>query len=290
MPEESLVDVPEVHLFDEVMNVIIMSDCGEGAITLKDFLLQETLIPKILGAFIGSALGEFIGEWHSRGREEAMLTCFDGHTAARTLSAFVTYGRTLDTFRGDNVPPLLTDPLLDIPQETLDAISSITQEMTEKIITSRETVVMGDFWPGNVLVNAERSGDGSVTIRRIYVIDWEMAKPGLAGLDVGQFCAELELLRVFSPVNAVTASETMSAFCRAYSTRCGKNLNVARTAVIHVGTHLSTWTPRNRTWGELGGKEKVRETVCKGIQYLVDGMLASEDYISRTPVGGLVGV
>jgi hypothetical protein len=40
LPSDSIVTVPEVHLFDEEHHVIIMDDAGEGSVTLKALMKQ----------------------------------------------------------------------------------------------------------------------------------------------------------------------------------------------------------------------------------------------------------
>jgi hypothetical protein len=53
-----------------------------------------------------------------------------------------------------------------------------------------------------------------------FVVDWELTKAGLAGLDVGQFCVELAMLRRLRPGDdarvGAAAGETLASFVRAY--------------------------------------------------------------------------
>ena len=62
---------------------------------------------------------------------------------------------------------------------------------------------MGDFWPGNMMVVL----DGDRNLERIYVLDWELSRTGLPGADIGQFCAEIHLLRRFEADAKDSASE-----------------------------------------------------------------------------------
>ena len=62
----------------------------------------------------------------------------------------------------------------------------VVREVETAMRTTRETVVMGDFWPGNVLISlAQKPAAGAdgpgVGIAKAYVIDWELVKAGLAG-------------------------------------------------------------------------------------------------------------
>lgn len=117
---------------------------------------------------------------------------------------------------------------------------------------------MGDFWPGNILLSLDPH---TGAVEGISVVDWELAKTGLAGLDLGQFTAEVDSLRKFYPTFKDAGTKMISAFYGAYS----MEEDVARTAAIHWGVHLITWTPRVQ-WGS---KENTREMVEKGIKLVV---------------------
>lgn len=117
---------------------------------------------------------------------------------------------------------------------------------------------MGDFWPGNILLSLDPY---TGAVERINVVDWELAKTGLAGLELGQFAAEVDLLRKFYPAFEDAGTKMISAFYGAYS----MEEDVARTAAIHWGVHLITWTPRV-PWGS---KWDTREMVEKGIKLVV---------------------
>ncbi|KZT02494.1 uncharacterized protein LAESUDRAFT_752198 [Laetiporus sulphureus 93-53] len=282
LPTDSLVTVPEVFLFDDTANVIVMSDCGEGSLTLKQLLLEDPP-PAQIAAQIGRALGEFLGRLHGRGSEdEAFSSFFSKNEEGKKLSAFATYGRLMATLT-DGTLPTLSDPPLEIQQERLDVVARVAAETQDAMLTTRDTVAMGDFWPGNVLVVPRRDDQGRVEgVERLFVIDWELAKTGLAGLDVGQFAAELYLVSTFVPAGEDAANSVLTSFLRAYrETRGGSMMgDVARRAVVHVGAHLVTWTPRI-PWGS---KEKVREVVHRGVDYLVQGSNDGAGSFGKTSV------
>ncbi|GBE77663.1 predicted protein [Sparassis crispa] len=283
LPPDSLLSVPEVLRFDEDANAIIMSDCGEGIYTLKQLLQSHTPSAKIARE-IGEALGVFIGRLHSRGASDRdFLDTFQGNVDGRKTSAFVTYGRLVSTFTTDQLP-MLSDPPFELPEGRLEAISAVATKTINGMLTTDETVVMGDFWPGNVLVSLRRDDGDEAAVERIYVVDWEMTKPGLAGLDVGQFCAELLLICRFNPWGEDAASAVMASFLQAYRGVYPVDLLGAKTALVHIGAHLIAWTPRI-PWGT---KEKIREVVQEGVAYLVDGAQLDEDYIRESVVGALL--
>lgn len=140
---------------------------------------------------------------------------------------------------------------------------------------------MGDFWPGNIMVALDPSDVNQ--LKRIYVLDWELAKTGLPGADIGQFCAEIHLLRRFEPITKASASWILSTFLKAYS-RVGKpDVQVCRHAMVHWGVHLAVWTPRI-PWG---GKTATRDAVEEGVGFLVGASSADEDWLRASDVGAL---
>jgi len=118
----------------------------------------------------------------------------------------------------------------------------------------------------------------------VYVLDWELAKPGLAGLDIGQFCAEMHLLRRFSPACGTSATTVLDAFLKTYRDAAGVGVGVAKDAIVHIGAHLVAWTPRV-PWGS---KERTREVVDEGVGYLVEGYAATQEWLRGSLVGRLV--
>lgn len=283
LPSDSIVTVPTVHLFDEQACVIIMDDCGEGVPTLKVLLLANP--PSVeIGQAIGSAIGEFLAFFHTRGTLEKELTdLVSGNADGRQISSWVTYGRLVSTLSGKDNIPALSDPPLEVLKDVLDKIDTSSKEIIERALTTNESTVMGDFWPGNILVSL--SPDGK-EVKRLYVIDWEMSKLGIAGWDVGQFSAEIHLIRRFHPDREAVASATLSAFLKAYGAHANASVkegDVARTALTHVGAHLITWTPRVQ-WGE---KEKTREVVEEGVKYYLEGTSDVTQDLHRSIVGEL---
>lgn len=287
LPDDSLVTVPAVHLFDEHENVIIMDDCGEGVLNLKELMLTETMSLEVAEE-VGTALGEFIGKLHVRGKQDSeMIDFLSGNQSGRSLSVFATYGRLVSTLSGEDGLKVLSDPPLGVSEEDMIVVEEIAKVKSQEVMTSMETVVMGDFWPGNVMLSF-REGDEmgeKKTIRRIYVLDWELAKPGVAGLDVGQFVAEMHLLRCFNQSCYKSASTVIDSTLKSYQGVRGGDAGVARAVLIHVGAHLVAWTPRIPSWE---GAEKVREVVLSGVRNLVDGYRGSEEGIRMSIVGALL--
>jgi thiamine kinase-like enzyme len=136
---------------------------------------------------------------------------------------------------------------------------------------------MGDLWPGNVLLQLDQSENN---VSRVHIIDWEMAKPGLPGLDLGQFCAEMELVAAFIKGSAHAAQRGIEALLSSYvqsGVDADERRELARRIVVHVGAHLSTWTARV-PWG---GVEDTRKVVLEGARLVAEGTASESDVAKR---------
>lgn len=284
LPADSLITTPEVYLFDEDAAVIVMEDCGEGVETLKALLLQDGGISVPLAHTVGHALGVFLARLHSWGaKDQENREFFDKNAQAKSLSAWATYGRLVSTLSGEDKLEKLSDPPLNISQEQLDVVAQIAEWTTQAMHTAQETVLHGDFWPGNVMVRFKEER-GERLVEKIYVLDWELAKVGLAGLDIGQFCAEIHQARTFYPASSDAASAVLDSFLSAYrgQREGGVGPQVGQVALKHVGAHLVAWTPRV-PWGE---KEKTREVVLAGLGCLLESNKEDGDMV-HSIVGSL---
>jgi len=250
LPPDSLARVPEIYLHDETNHVIIMEDAGRDAVNLKELLRRPNPPSVVAGATIGRTLGEFIARLHVWGKTDqgrTALDFFDGHPQARDICAWATYGRLVDTITGRSESiPLIHDPPLPVTPEELEKISKFAEERAEEIRSSRETMTMGDFWPGNVLVDLDEGDDASEEkppkLRKILVVDWEVARAGVAAFDVGQFQAEIHTVRHFNPVCGPASEALDAAFLEGYLS-IEPELDRQK-AAKHLATHLVIWTAR----------------------------------------------
>ncbi|KAI6047831.1 kinase-like domain-containing protein [Pisolithus marmoratus] len=201
---EVTVEAPTLRLHDEETHVMIIDDAGTDSRTLKDVLINESL-PTALLEDMGVALGHFLSHLHgSHKRRDVDLSLFANNEVGKTISAWVTYGRIVSTLTGKNEIPALSNPPLEIPGEKLAAFSKLAETRSMEIRSSTVGDVMthGDFWPGNIMVCLRRGMDGTAeALEKLYVLDWELAKTGLPGLDLGQCCAELYLISRFHPLS-----------------------------------------------------------------------------------------
>lgn len=266
---------------------MIMDDAGEDCRTLKELLIEEGL-PKIVSKQIGTALGEFISGVHTWSQNpDTDLTVFANNQVGKYISALVTYGRLESTLTGRDNIHTLSDPLLGIPEAKMMTISKLVEKRQQAIYAASATDPMthGDLWPGNLVVTLRRATDGTIEgVERLYVLDWELSKTGLPGLDLGQFCAELYILSEFHPAREEATRTMIESFLGAYRERRGTDgdTELARTVVGHIGAHTVAWTPRASSWT---GRQKTREMVEKGVEMLVLSEEGSELSL-RTSIAG----
>ncbi|OAX30930.1 hypothetical protein K503DRAFT_870828 [Rhizopogon vinicolor AM-OR11-026] len=212
---------------------------------------------------------------------------FADNEVGKTITALVTYGRLISTLSGKDNIASLVDPVLDIPQGKLDVISKIAETRSYEINSASELFTHGDFWPGNIMVSLRKGSEGGMPrLEKLYVLDWEVARAGLRGLDIGQFCAEMRLLQRFYPSRHEEVSMIMRSFLSAYKGPGGSKFDeaLARVTVAHVGAHLVAWTPRIR-WGD---REETRETVSEGVELLVGGAEGTRAWLEDSLVGKLL--
>lgn len=152
------------------------------------------------------------------------------------MTAWVTYGRIISTLTTDNLPAVALLPE-QVPESDLDDIRAIITERTAEIFTSRDTLTMGDFWTGNVMVNLHTdAATGATTFDGVHIIDWELAKAGVGALDVGQFCAEMLCLTLFKPYAVDSANALIEAFLNEYRSHCRVIApHFANVAAKHIG-------------------------------------------------------
>ena len=286
----AFIAVPVVHFFDEENYVIIMDDAGEDCRTLKELLIEESL-PEIVSKQIGTALGEFIGSVHTWNRNpDINLTIFANYQVGKSITAFVTYGQLESTLSGRDNIPALSDPLLGIPEAKMTTISKLVEKRQQAIhaASSSDPLTHGDLWPGNLMVSLKRRTDGSVEgVEKVWVLDWELCKTGLPGLDLGQLCAELYILSEFYPAREESTRSLIGSFLGTYRERRGKDgdVELARIVMSHIGAHVVAFTPRISSWS---GREKTREVVEKGVEMLVLGEEGSELSLKTSIVGPLL--
>jgi antitoxin component HigA of HigAB toxin-antitoxin module len=110
--------------------------------------------------------------------------------------------------------------------------TEISKKSGEEIMENNDTFNMGDFWyvgevfvvtynsliayrTGNVLVETGSTQSGDESVKSLVVLDWEVAKTGLASIDIAQFSAEAYQLEVFTP--APSGAALLQSFLSSYT-------------------------------------------------------------------------
>ena len=140
LPCDSIVTVPKVHKFDEKNSVIIIEDCGEDALTLKE-LVRQGKVSVDLAAEIGKSVGHFLGSLHVWGRENPdILGLFKGNEQAVKMSSWVTYGRLVSTLNGEAGLVALSDPPITMSESQSQIIAKVVSDMQFAMNTAHEFV------------------------------------------------------------------------------------------------------------------------------------------------------
>lgn len=233
--ETANVKVPRVLYWDHENNVVIQEDAGMTSTHLKGFIssLDQPPSPR-LAKEIGSSLGEFIARLHLYGfrHRSELYPNKMANTEALSLSRLILY---------DQFPKAASKYMQDQPQFDRDVIDLASKWGGDRLMNEPETLAHGDFWPGNFLVDSATGEGNEIAIKSIYIVDWEMSRYGPAAMDLGQFIAEAFSLNKYRH----PCEELMTSFLEAYCKIYGDRLTTTdlKTAVIHCGAHLMSWTP-----------------------------------------------
>ncbi|KAF9486426.1 kinase-like protein [Pholiota conissans] len=281
LPEDSIVTVPEVYLFDKDAHAILMEDLGENTVDLKAFM-KAGGPSREMAIQIGTALGVFLGKLHHWGKDNAELCdAMKGNEQAKKMTAWAFYGKLISTLTGKDGVPKLQDPPLKVSAKDLEVIQTVADVNVKACHEAEDQFVMGDFWPGNVLVKLDAQGK----LARMFVVDWELAKAGLIAVEIGQFCAEIYLLgRCIPEVCQETAPLVLEHFFAEYKREYGASEDVARQTLVRWGTHMVVLGARVN-WGE---KELSRAVVLEGARIVVDGQTCSSEELKNSLVAGLM--
>lgn len=124
--------------------------------------------------------------------------------------------------------------------------------------------------------------DEKKELKKVVVVDWEMARIGLPGMEVGQFAAEIFFCGRFHPdICKDTSKAVLDNFFSSYASKFGVTKELAKRALVHFGTHLAVIGP-TVGWGE---KEMSREVALEGARAIVE---AHEGRLRESIVGGLL--
>ena len=135
---------------------------------------------------------------------------------------------------------------------------------------------MGDLWHENILVSTDQHH------LRLYILDWELARTGLPGSEIGLFCAYMGLLGRGSQIASEPVSVILRSFLDAYSRTSNRDARLAQDTLAHWGVSYVFWTPRDPP----GDRELVQDFVRKGVEFLVHSR--DNAFLEKSPVKGLL--
>jgi 5-methylthioribose kinase len=213
--------VPAIYSYDEVDKVAFMEDVGNSA-DMKAYI--STLDKPPSSGFareIGTSLGRFIGRLHTAGharRDELIKQLHNPKAVA--MSKYAVYDR-------------VESALKKFGKED-QALQDAANWGGEQLSNNPQTLCMGDFWPGNVLLPNDLTQD-----LKMKVVDWELCRYAPSGMDLGQFLAETYCLDKYRQPCKDIMTTFLSAYCKEYQ----PTIYDARIAIIHFGFHLVVWTP-----------------------------------------------
>lgn len=138
---------------------------------------------------------------------------------------------------------------------------------------------MGDLWVENILISTDDK-----RIPTLYVLDWELARTGLPGVEVGLFCSYMDLLGRESGCSTYSdATDTiLRSFIDSYGRVACKSERLAGDTLAHWGISHIFWGPRDPP----GGKELTQRLVMDGVEFLA----RSKDgpFVRKSAVTGLM--
>ncbi|KAJ3159145.1 hypothetical protein HDU86_002047 [Geranomyces michiganensis] len=217
------VRVPSVYHYDETTKTLYMADFGTGRPTLKEFLINPDFAANMVEPArlrrLGRIIGSFLQTLHDTGRKhiphlERVLHGKMGTLTKQQLINNIYYKQ----YR--------TCVISKLGIENEHAVAAVEAFAESDEFYARTTFVMGDFWPGNLLVDSE-------SLESACLVDWEMARIGVPTLDVSQFCAELYMAEKFK--GSVAAREVLKGLVEAYGV---ERLNLHAFA-IGLATHVA---------------------------------------------------
>jgi 5-methylthioribose kinase len=285
LPADAVVTVPQLFHHDLAAHVLIMEDCGAHSRTLKALLLDSdpaTALAVEDARHLGTALGRLLAVVHAdASKDDALMQCVRRHEEGKRICAAATYGVLVDTLAGTRaqVGFATMRPCGEgLTKQDVEDVRIIAETTTQAILDAQNVFTMGDFWAGNIVVRTDAAG----RIERAFVVDWEVAKPGLPFLDFGQFVAEMHLPRLFYPHSAASVHEALDAFAKAYRERINMDDVYMRGVVAHVGTHLLAWVPFVPDWKPM---DRVAEVMKEGVKYLLESRRGNVDSFKSSPIG-----
>ncbi|KAH7919955.1 kinase-like protein [Leucogyrophana mollusca] len=254
----TLIGVPAVIHYDEKSHILIVQDLGTIP-TLLDYLCNQSPPPSNVVALMATKLAEFIADLHSWGK------CNDTLRLMLPPVQEIAETPTMNVLIPHAAKSGVVDPLLEQATEMFSAES----------LTSDETLIMGDFWLGNILIDIEDGPTGIKVVKKLWVIDWEFCRYGNPAEDIASFAGDCFFLSRFK--NPTMGECLRHHYLETYARLATVRVDPFR-VVVGMGAH---WI----CWAELvgwGNEKEVREYAEIGLEYLRRGKDRSEDWLTTS--------
>ncbi|KAF1933522.1 uncharacterized protein M421DRAFT_52032 [Didymella exigua CBS 183.55] len=227
---------------------------------------------------IGTELGKWLANLHgatplsyvaaigadSEARNNPVGVAIAGYTYRHLADAIKTYGGT--TAKAETIS------------------NQVNTYSGDLIVSDKECVCHGDFWPGNIMLRSNTASQTHV----LTVVDWELTRIGTSATDIGQFAAEAAMLDRFHGNKGLRA-----AFMRAYFQTSGASHGAKKTLVpwltriaMHYAVHLVVWPGRAVHWAP---PEAAAMLADHGLAVLADAVSKTPDLGTWTLFDGLRG-
>ncbi|KAF8601464.1 kinase-like protein [Ceratobasidium sp. AG-I] len=204
---ESVVRVPKVYYYDSTTHVLVMEDLAPArplsTVLIESLERNDPAYILRLSTQIGSALGSFMGRFHSwtsLPEQSALRARFLQNTTSRETILGIRYQLMLGTAAKYGLNREWMEGMVDTGMK----------DAREGGGGGGSVIAMADFWFDNVLVS-EDEAEGL----RVYIVDWEMARTARPELDVAHFATA-----AYSLVHACRTDNSfqlMQSFYKSYS-------------------------------------------------------------------------
>ena len=138
---------------------------------------------------------------------------------------------------------------------------------------------MGDLWHSNIMVSTCQQPF------RLFILDWDLARTGLAGAEVGLFCAAMNFVIRGTKAASEPASMVLQSFIHAYSRVSNRDTRLAQDTLLHWGSYFIFMAPRTDSLGDSDG-EVIRGFVREGTKLLVHSQ--DKDFLAESSVNVLL--
>ncbi|KAI9764935.1 MAG: hypothetical protein M1840_007960 [Geoglossum simile] len=267
------VTLPKVYFDDPTHHIIIMQDCMAEAeeswhpeqatnsfqVFCEQFTKSE--IKYQTARTIGSMLGTFFAQLHDWGRRP------ESHShAVELFGANNDAPKLIVEVHMTNILKNISKTGYQLSLEQQRVLVERMQELEQSVYAQRDTVILADFRPGNVLLSFSKAE----RLSSISIIDWEFAAIGPAFLDISNFVAELFFIGYLNGVDS-TYAEVLDSFTLAYQA-FGGPVDVRRT-ITSVGAAIIDLVPQRM---DLNGSRVTMAMARKCVGHALECVIGAD--------------